>query len=163
MKLFKRKGINKRGAAIRQVKNWQPLQLPRKTRFIHCGSAPFAQETEGLLLKYALEECEVTGTPDKKFILGFPFLSHPPGIPVPDQVVLAKPCQLLWSMDEMPRGFIFEIPAGRTVWTKNAILSPNEEVGFNFDIIFEDFLLAQYQRTSLAKMGLKPLTGVSWV
>ncbi len=156
-----------RGGAKHQKKAWLPLQLERPTIFVHCGSAPSAQETTGLLLKYSKEICDVQGTKSKQWILGFPMLGSD-GLPitphmVPNEITLSKPCQMLWSKSEMPRGFVFQIPTGTTVYTKNAKLDAGNEVGFNFDIIFEDFLIAQYKRETTQMMRLVPLNGVAWL
>ncbi len=162
MRLFKKSEINDRGAAIHQKKSWTSLRLNRKTLFVHCGGAPFAQETTGLLRKYGKEVCTVVGTAETKFILCFPLLNMSRHM-VPEVFTLAKPAQMLWEMDEMPRGFIFELPAGTEVWTNNGVLAENGEVGLAFDVIFEDCLVAQYQRINKATMQLKPLNGVDWL
>jgi hypothetical protein len=160
-------GYTDRGGAVLQKKDWEPLVLQQRTIFVHCGSAPFAQETTGLLLKYSKEICQVQATKDTKWILGFPMLDEGgnpiPPHSVPNEITLSKPCQLLWSKAEMPHGFVFQIPVGTTVYTKNKKLDPKNKVGFNFDIIFEDFLIAQYERKTTQMMRLVPLNGVNWL
>ena len=59
--------------------------------------------------------------------------------------------------------FRVQIPAGKTIYTKDATLKTDSEVGFNFDIIFEDYLLAQYERKTKQMMRLVPLNGVDWI
>lgn len=94
--------------------------------------------------------------------LAFLLLEYPQPVMVPHELTPAKPCQLLWAFEEMPRGFVFQLPAGKTVWTDQATLLANREVAIKFDILFEDYLIAQYERKNKSEMLLHPLTGVSW-
>jgi hypothetical protein len=68
--------------------------------------------------------------------------------PSNSNTTLSKPCRMLWFKAEMPRGFVFQLPVDTTVYTKNAKLDAGNEAGFNSDIIFEDYLIAQYERTT---------------
>jgi hypothetical protein len=108
------------------------------------------------------EICTVKGTPETKFILCFPMCNMTPHL-LPEEIALAKPCQLLWSVDEMPRVFVFQLPAGTEVWTEGGALDDAREVGLGFDVVFEDYLIAQFRRINKAKARLEPLTGVSWI
>jgi len=147
------KSYTSRGGAKDQDKNWSPFLLPNQTRFIHAGSAPLSKDGgTGLLLKYSKEDITIAGYKHapKKFILAFPLTRFPPGTPLPEKMTLAKPAQLLWSMDEMPHVFVFTIDAGVQVWAENGVITENKETGFAFDILWNESLVAEYQRINLA-------------
>ena len=151
--------LTSRGGAKDQDKNWSPFLLPQQTRFIHAGSAPLSKDGgTGLLLKYSKEDVTVAGHADapKKFILAFPLVKNPPGTPLPPTMVLAKPAQMLWSMEEMPNVFIFTLDAGTKVWSENGKITENKEVGLAFDVIWAEALLAEYTRTSKAQATVVP-------
>lgn len=149
-----RKAYTSRGGAKHQDKNWQPFQLAKQTRFIHAGSAPLTKDGgTGLLLKYAKEDITVAGYKHapKKFILAFPLINYPPGRPLPEVITLAKPAQLLWSMEEMPHVFVFTLDAGVQAWAESGEIAENRETGFAFDILWDKSLLAEYQRINKAQ------------
>jgi hypothetical protein len=147
-----------RGGAVYQKKDWAPLNLTTRQTFVHCGSAPFAPESKGLLLSFSKEICDVPTTDSKTWVLGFPLLDpRYAGLYPPNEFDIAKAATLLWSEQEMPRGFVFQIPTGTTVYTKNAVLAENSEVGFNFDIVFRTMLWAQYRRDGKKRMRLKDI------
>lgn len=88
------------------------------------------------------------------FVLAFPYLKHPPGIMAPARMQLAKPAQLLRSFEEMPHVFLFTLDAGTPVWTEGGVIRENKEVGFDFDILWDYSLVAEYRRTSKASADL---------
>ena len=145
-----------RGGAVNQKKDWEPLALTSTTTFVHFGSAPFAPGNTGLLLKFSKEICDVQQTASTKWILAFPVLdAEYAGLYPPNQLVIPKAASLLWSEDEMPNGFLIQIPPGTTVYTKGAKLDENNEVGFDFDVIFKTMLWAQYARDGKRAANLK--------
>jgi hypothetical protein len=141
---------------VKQEKDWMPMQLPDgpPTCFLHCGSAPLTSKGgTGLLLKYAKENVKVKGYPNapRKWILAFPLLKDADRFAQrpfrPEQTIhISKPAQNLWSETEMRSAFLFQIMAGPIVWTFGAKLSEVNEVGIPFDLIFEDTLIAEYER-----------------
>ena len=149
--------LTSRGAALRQDKNWTEFLLPFQTRFIHAGSAPlYSQGGEGLLLQYAKEIITVANAPHapKNYHLSFPLLEYPPGTELPDNIVLAKPCRLLWSYEEMPNVFVFTLDAGTKVWSQGGKLAAGREVGMPFDILWKFALVGEYRRTGQASAVL---------
>jgi len=53
-------------------------------------------------------------------------------------------------MDEMPHVFVFTIDAGVQVWAENGVITENKETGFAFDILWNESLVAEYQRINTA-------------
>ncbi|MEO0992046.1 MAG: hypothetical protein AAFX00_14015 [Pseudomonadota bacterium] len=163
LSMFRKPKLTSRGGAMHQSTDWVPLVLSIKTLFVHCGSCPLAQDTTGILLKYSKEVIKAKGSKSNRFILAFPLPQYPMARMVPEVLTLSKPCQMLWDHREMPHGFVFEIPAGKTVFAKGGELNATQEVAFNFDIIFEDYLVGQYRRKNKATMEIVPLNGVPWL
>jgi hypothetical protein len=141
---------------VNQEKDWAPMPLPAgpPTYFLHCGSAPLTcYGGTGLLLKYGKENVKVKGYPNapRKYILAFPLLKNAdsfakrPFEPAPT-IEISKPAQNLWSETEMRNAFLFQIMSGPIVWTFGAKLSEVNEVGIPFDLIFQDTLIAEYER-----------------
>jgi hypothetical protein len=146
--------LTSRGGAKNQDKNWAPFQLPKQTRFIHAGSAPLAKDGgTGLLLKYSKEDITVAGHKNapKKYILAFPLFDFPPGTLLPDEIVLAKPAQMLWEVDEMPNVFVFTLDAGVILWAENSAIAENRETGLAFDVVWAECLVAEFKRINKAK------------
>ncbi|MFQ4139452.1 hypothetical protein PGN35_024365 [Nodosilinea sp. PGN35] len=149
--------LTSRGGAKHQNKNWIPFDLPVQTRFLHAGSAPLAKDGgTGLLLKYSKEDITVAGFADapSKFILAFALLEFPPGTQLPPEITLAKATQILWSKEEMPHVFVFTLDAGTRLWAEGGAIAANREIGMAFDVLWSSSLVAEYQRTSLAKASI---------
>lgn len=54
----------------------------------------------------------------------------------------------------MPHVFLFTLDAGTPVWTEGGVIRENKEVGFDFDILWDYSLVAEYRRTSKASADL---------
>jgi hypothetical protein len=147
-----------RGGAVHQSKNWVLAKLPEQTRFIHCGSAP--TDAKGLLLKFAKEKITIPGNKKapKKYILAYPYWV-PVGKPLEPEAELAKPCQVLWDVKEMPNCFVFVLPKKAKVYcqhaAKNNCQSGMQEVGIPQNIMFKKTLRGIYKRTGMKRLTLQ--------
>ena len=50
----------------------------------------------------------------------------------------------------MPHVFVFTLDAGVQVWAENGVITENKETGFAFDILWNESLVAEYQRINTA-------------
>jgi len=136
-----------RGGAKIQDKSWIPGKLKQNTQFIHCGSAP----SDAILSpSYAKETCIVKGndidpSPPKQYVLALRYNGS-----IKDKLSASGPIEKMWSRDETPRAFLFEIPKDTIIYADRidkdeADPQNNTEVAFAIDIQ-RSMIKAVYER-----------------
>jgi hypothetical protein len=119
-------GLNDRGAAKNQDKDWQAgqkvtgedgkekIQVPtlkENMTFIHCGSAPLDADLDP---SFAKEVLKIKGEPIPNCILALKYEED-----ILNELKASGPLKNLWSFPERPHAFVFEVPKGKEIYSKD--------------------------------------------
>lgn len=126
-------GINSRGAAIKQTKNWTRTLLAADKYYLHCsGTEPSViMSSTGLDPAFGKEDITIAGSqaPAAKFILAYP--TNPNAIPT-GQFSVPKTIRLLWDMEEIKFAYCFKWSQGDPIYADGGYQETNPvETGFD--------------------------------